>query len=160
MMGTRTVCLAAPSLEVLVKLVRCLLEAAACEIKIGVGFQGESDKISGLQRLNDDMQILIAATDACRSLAQKPMNGLQVVQYDALIGEMQSVRVTVQSSFELDRFAVVIGKSRGNGSIHSVQQFPESGGIGRSQSAFSAFRSREPRARRLLPSTLLVPWHD
>ena len=42
-----------------------------------------------------------------------------MVQHDALVGEMQSVSVIVQGTFELDGFAVVIRKSGGNGSIHS-----------------------------------------
>ena len=50
------------------------------------------------------------------------MNGLQVVQDDALIGKKQSVGVVVQGSFELDRFAVVICESYGDGSIHRVEQ--------------------------------------
>jgi len=117
-------------LQILIKFLGCLLQAVACSIEIGVRFQGKDDEISGLQWLNDDMQILVAAADASRSLAQKLVNGVQVVQHDPLVGEMESVGVIVQGTFELDGFAVVIRKSRGDGSIHRVQQFSESGGVG------------------------------
>jgi hypothetical protein len=117
-------------LQVLVEFLCGLFQALACSIEIGVRFQGENDKISGLQWLNDDMQIPVAADDACRSLTQKLVNGLQVVQHDPLIGEMQSVSVIVEGTFDLDGFAVVIGKSRRDGSIHTVQEVSESGGIG------------------------------
>jgi hypothetical protein len=40
------------------------------------------------------------------------------------------VGVTAQGTFELDGFAVVIRKSRGDGPIHGIQQFSESGRIG------------------------------
>jgi len=108
-------------LQILVQFLRCLLQAVACSIEIGVRFQGENDEISGLQWLNDDLQILVAAADACGSLTKNLVNGLQMVQHDALIGEMQPVGVSVEGAFELDGFAVVICKSRGDGSMHRVQ---------------------------------------
>jgi len=92
-----------------------------CPIKIGVGFQGENDEISRLQRLDDDVQILIAAADSCRCLTQRLVNRLQMVQHDALVGEVKSMGVSVQGAFKLDRLPIVIRKSGGDGSIHNIQ---------------------------------------
>ena len=78
----------------------------------------------------DDMQILIAAADSCRCLTQELVNRLQMVQDDALVGEMKSMGVSVQGAFKLDGLAIVIRKSGGNGSIHNIQQVSERSGIG------------------------------
>ena len=102
----------------------------ARSIEIGTRFQGENDEISGLQWLNDDVQILVTTADACGSFTHKLVNRLQMVQHDALVGKMESVRVIVQGTFELDGFAFVIRKSSGDGSIHGVDQFSQRGGIG------------------------------
>ncbi len=99
-------------------------------MEIGVGFQGENDEVSRLQWLDDDVQILIAAADSCRCLTQELVNSLQMVQDDALVGKVKSMGVSVQGAFKLDRLAIVIRKSGGNGSIHNIQQVSERSGIG------------------------------
>jgi len=108
-------------LEVLVEFSSGLLQAVACPIQIGVGFQGENDEVTRLQWLDHDMLILVAAVDSRWCLTQRLVNGLQMVQHDALIGQKKSMGVSVQGTFELDGLAIVIRKSGGNGSIHKVQ---------------------------------------
>ena len=108
-------------LQILVKFLRSLLQVMKCPIKIAAGFQGENDEVARLQRLDNDMQILVAAADSCRCLTQELVNSLQMVQHDALVGEVKSMGVSVQGAFKLDRLAIVIRKSSGNGAIHSIQ---------------------------------------
>ena len=117
-------------LQILVKLLRSLFQVIERLVEIGVGFQGENDEVSRLQWLDDDMQILVAAADSCRRLTQKLVNRLQIVQHDALVGELKAMGVSVQGAFRLDTLAIVIRKSGGNSSIHNVQQFSETNGIG------------------------------
>ena len=67
------------------------------------------------------MLILVAAVDSRWCLTQGLVNGLQMVQHDALVRQMESMGVSVHGTFELDGLAIVIRKSGGNGSIHKVQ---------------------------------------
>ena len=117
-------------LQVLVKFLSSLFQVMKCQIKIAVGFQGENDEVSRLQRLDNDMQILVAAADSCRRFTQKLVNRLQIVQHDTLVGEVKSMNVRVQGAFKLNGLAIIIRKSGGNGSIHNVQQVSECSGIG------------------------------
>jgi hypothetical protein len=117
-------------LQILVKFFRGLFQVMNRLIKVGVGLQGENDEVSRLQWLDDDMQILVAAADSCRRLTQKLVNRLQIVQHDALVGEVKAMGVGVQGAFKLDALAIVIRKSGSNSSIHNVQQFSETSGIG------------------------------
>jgi hypothetical protein len=90
-------------------------------MEIGVGFQGENDEVSRLQWLDEDVEILIAAADPGRCLTQELVKSLQMVQDDALVGKMKSMGVSFQGAFKLDRLAIVIRKSGGNGAIHDIQ---------------------------------------
>jgi hypothetical protein len=67
------------------------------------------------------MLILIAAVDSGWCLSQVLVNGLQMVQHDALVRQMKSMAVRVQGTFEVDGLAFVIRESSRNGSIHKVQ---------------------------------------
>ena len=107
-------------LQIPVKFLRSLFQVMKCQMQIAVGFQGENDEVSRLQRLDNDVQILVAAADPCRCLTQRLVNRLQMVQHDALVGEVKSMRVSVQGAFKLDRLPIVIRESGGNGSIHNV----------------------------------------
>ena len=108
-------------LEVLVEFSSGLLQAVACPMEIGVGFQGENDEVSRLQWLDEDVEILIAAADPGRCLTQELVKSLQMVQDDALVGKMKSMGVSFQGAFKLDRLAIVIRKSGGDGAIHDIQ---------------------------------------
>ena len=117
-------------LQILVKLLRSLFQVMERLVEIGVGFQGENDEVSRLQWLDDHMQILVAAADSCRCLSQRLVNRLQMVQHDALVGEVKAMGVSVQGAFKLDALAIVIRESGSNSSIHNVQQLSETNGIG------------------------------
>jgi hypothetical protein len=108
-------------LQILVQFLSGLLQAVACPMEIGVEFQGENDEVSRLQWLDNDVQILVTAADSCRCLTQELVNRLQMVQHNALVGEMKSMDVVVQGAFKMDRLAIVIRKSGGDGSIHNIQ---------------------------------------
>ena len=56
-------------LQVLVKFLRSLFQVMKCQMQIAVGFQGENDEVSRLQRLDNDVQILVAAADPCGCLS-------------------------------------------------------------------------------------------
>jgi hypothetical protein len=58
------------------------------------------------------------------------VNRLQIVQHDALVGEVKAMGVSVQCAFKVDALAIVSRESGSNGSIHNVQQFSETNGIG------------------------------
>ena len=56
-------------LQILVKFLRSLFQVMKCQMQIAVGFQSENDEVSRLQRLDNDVQILVAAADPCGCLS-------------------------------------------------------------------------------------------
>lgn len=92
-----------------------------CLTDVGVEIQREDYVVPRLQWLDNDLEILVASCEYCRCLAQELVNGLKMMQHNALVGEVKSMSITIQSPFMLNALAVVIGKSGSDRSIHKCQ---------------------------------------